>query len=35
MSVILSDNPRLVAVDKVYFEDYLKTLEDIIGDTSK
>ena len=32
---ILSDNPRLVAVNKSYFEDYLKTLEDIIGDTSK
>lgn len=28
--VLMSDEPRLVAIDGVYFEDYLKTLEEII-----
>ena len=28
---VLSENPRLIAVDKAHFEDYFKTLEDIIG----
>ncbi len=32
--VQLMDEPFLVSIDKVYFEDYLKTLEDIIGSTS-
>lgn len=33
--VILSEDPRMIAVDKSYFEDYLKTLEDIIGESAK
>lgn len=28
--VVMEDNPRLIAIDSAYFEDYLKTLEDII-----
>lgn len=33
--VILSSDPFMIAVDKSYFEDYFKTLEDIIGESGK
>ncbi len=33
--VILSEDPRMIAVDKSYFEDYFKTLEDIVNGSKR